>query len=810
MFFDLKSLKQKGESKMLKKVTLVFAVFIMLVFMACGDSSSKTTPVDDDDDDVITDPYPDSVYSSQPTIGIYSDYKVGEGGDIVELFGTTKSIITVDDLQFKDSDGDGELDVYEDWRKSPLERAEDLVSKMSIQEKIGLLSFNGQGGLGNPTKDLSGAYNWGVDGLNSDGTITDSSKAYSIVNNGVRYTNLRWSLDPIDELKWLTNVQGLAERCPWGIPYIIVGEPNHEFSTWNTGNYDESNLPTIKISPWPYHLGLGAIKDLAVTEEYGNILRTEHKMRGRTGLMGPIGDTASEPRWARVNACISSDSDVVESQLVALLNAIQGADLDDRDDTLIDPTNGVGCVLKHFPGAGPNEEGMDSHSWNGRNNNYPTDNFSNHVKPYKTAFQNTGTWNTMMCYSIINKDGDYSGTVPAAWDPEIISVLRDEIGYEGTNVSDGGTAGKYYGPLVDMTSEYTQAQRLGMMLEAGTNQALSSDYTADWTEAYIQGWITETRINESATQSLQMQFKIGLFENPYVKLADAEEFWAADGDALKARVASGKMAMKKAIVLCKNTKVNTETSENLVPIREKHSVDKDTDGDMNVEIYFDSMVTGYDSGEAASYASDTYYPLSSSSADALAGYSRSFVSDIADADVAIIRICARGGIYFGPKGGIPLSYDGITYIWDQTETGVGYTTDVDTTDTTLTGKGYRANEAGGVSKAKLEAAIAEKNGRDSSHPLYLIVIMQCARPGIIAPYIDDIDAFFVDFGATDDVVLDLLFYVDGFSPSAKLPIEIPSSDDDVAIQATDGEHDTANCTFDYGYGLSYEIADSPY
>ena len=84
------------------------------------------------------------------------------------------------------------------------------------------------------------------------------------------------------------------------------------------------------------------------------------------------------------------------------------------------------------------------------------------------------------------------------------------------------------------------------------------------------------------------------------------------------------------------------------------------------------MFDGYNSGEANSVATTERYPK------------RNFVSDIKDADVAVVRVFSRGGIYSGIDGGVPLSYDGISYRYDQ-EKGV-YTNEV-LEDNSLTGEG---------------------------------------------------------------------------------------------------------------------------
>src|SRR4051812_7625580 len=58
-----------------------------------------------------------------------------------KLEARSKPLIEVDGLQFKDLNGNGKLDKYEDWRLSPEERAKDLVSQMTLDEKAGLFTL---------------------------------------------------------------------------------------------------------------------------------------------------------------------------------------------------------------------------------------------------------------------------------------------------------------------------------------------------------------------------------------------------------------------------------------------------------------------------------------------------------------------------------------------------------------------------------------------------------------------------------------------------------------------------------------------
>ena len=59
-----------------------------------------------------------------------------------ELEVRVKNIIEVDGLKFKDLNNNGKLEPYKDWRLSPKERAENLVSLMNIDEKVGMMLIN--------------------------------------------------------------------------------------------------------------------------------------------------------------------------------------------------------------------------------------------------------------------------------------------------------------------------------------------------------------------------------------------------------------------------------------------------------------------------------------------------------------------------------------------------------------------------------------------------------------------------------------------------------------------------------------------
>ena len=111
--FERYSAESFSRTHFLRRETLVFsAVFLVSACGGGGDGNTTTSP-----------PGPPKL--EQVTIKAIS-----------------KPIITLDGYQFKDSNGNGQLDIYEDWRKPVSERIANLVSLMSLEEKAGLMLIN--------------------------------------------------------------------------------------------------------------------------------------------------------------------------------------------------------------------------------------------------------------------------------------------------------------------------------------------------------------------------------------------------------------------------------------------------------------------------------------------------------------------------------------------------------------------------------------------------------------------------------------------------------------------------------------------
>lgn len=756
-----------------------------------------------------------SMYSEQPEIGLYQDYLAEnanlppEGVDPILATGLEKGVIKKSGLLFKDSDGDGKLDPYEDWRLTSTERATDLVNQMAVEEKLALLNWLGESGNTAMTKDGDTKY-YGIEALAKDGTFENEIQSafgpgdsipYSLIESGVRYINDNLEIPAMDEVKYNNNLQGLVERDKWGIPLIISSDPNH-YGFLGDGLY------ATGASKWPYYLGLGAADDLKTTKQFGKTIANEMRMIGHQMLLGPQADIATEPRWARVQSLIHSNADATSKHLKVLIQAMQGGKELKPD--------GMAVTVKHIPGSGSVEEGMDSHTAAGQYSVFPGNNIDEHIKPFKTAID-AGAAAVMSSYSIIDVE-KYKDVVNgksidegAAFSTKIMTdLLKTELGFNGAVISDWGIGTTSPWGHEDIKEK---PEILAEMLNAGTYQYGGKNFTDMWKEAFEFGLITEDKINEGSIKALELQFKLGLFENPYVNLAKAETFWDPKGKLMQKRMLAGENAMKKAMVLTENLELTSETS--LLPINgtsKDYIAAADINGNGKIDVYFDSAYNEADSGQAKSMAFSTENQY----------LNINFVDSIEKADIAIVRVFSRGGTYFGTLGGTPLSYDAPVKVWDHnsqkytdelvpvnTEIGQAYGefgpwkfndwSNV-TGPTGFIGQGYMTYLGAADSKAAIDRTLAAKKVNPN---LKIIVGMTASRPGIVSGFKDQIDGMIIDFAATDNAFLDIIFFQDGNKPGGRLPIEIPSDDASVEAQLEDVAGDTINPTYAVGYGLNY-------
>jgi beta-glucosidase len=433
--------------------------------------------------------------------------------------------LTDGDFIYRDLNKNGRLDPYEDTRRPVEERVEDLLARMTLQEKAGLMfhtmaMVNPDGSLDPP---VEGVFLTPIAEMVSEGLMN--------------HFNVLALPEPRVAAQWHNRLQKLAESTRLGIPVTISSDPRHAFS-----NNPLASFLAGHFSQWPEPIGLGATGDAALVQDFGDIARQEYLAVGIRVALHPMADLATEPRWARVNGTFGEDAELSARLTAAYIRGFQGADLGPRS---------VACMTKHFPGGGPQKDGEDAHFAYGREQVYPGDNFDYHLIPFEAAFA-AGTAQIMPYYGM--PVGLEIEPVGFGFNKDIITdLLRRRYGFDGVVCTDWGLlvghefAGQVMGARAWGVEGLSSAERAKKALDAGVDQFGGEACPELIVELVESGQVSEARIDVSVRRILRDKFRLGLFDNPYVDPEAAERIVGnADFQA------AGALAQRKSIVLLKN------------------------------------------------------------------------------------------------------------------------------------------------------------------------------------------------------------------------------------------------------------------
>jgi beta-glucosidase len=520
-------------------------------------------------------------------------------------------------LSFKDLNKNNKLDKYEDWRLSASARVKDLVSQMTLEEKVGfmLISTTRMGGdqvFNNGVQGSAGPRPKITEGFNEEDQVQSTNmftrKPLASPNMGaagttkgvtqfhLRHFILRANAEPAILAKWSNNLQELCESTRLGIPAIVASNPrNHVTTDASVG----LSVGVTSFSKWPGELGLAAMRDFTLTRKFAETAATEWRAVGlRKGYMY-MADLATEPRWGRVEGTFGEDADLASNMITQIVLGFQGTKLS---------TTSVAMTTKHFPGGGPQENGQDSHFDWGKFAHYPGGMFDYHVKPFQAAIA-AGTSAIMPYYSA--PKGKEFEEVGFSYNKAIIGeLLQNKLGFKGIINSDTG-------PIEMMpwgVENITIPERYQKALNAGVDIFSGSADPTTLIEVVKKGLVKEERINQSVSKLLTEKFELGLFENPYVNVEEAVKI-VGNKDA----VAAADLALRKSIVLLRN-------DEKRLPLAKKTKV--------YFETYFSS---GRNGGEPIKVSKPNYPGLE-------------FVSTKEEADVVVLWLIPNAGGLFSSQG----------------------------------------------------------------------------------------------------------------------------------------------------------------
>jgi len=611
-------------------------------------------------------------------------------------------IITVDHRQFRDLDRNGRLTPYEDWRLPASVRAADLVKRMTPEEKAGLLVH---GTL--PTTatgyQFADTTSPGVTTLVADRHMTTFITRLSALPAQIAAAN--------------NAVQATAEQQRLGIPVVVSTDPRNGFST-TVGQ----TVARQGVTAMPDAIGWAAAGSPRLTEQLGDIVRQEYRAVGIQEGLSPQADIATEPRWTRINGTFGSSSADARKHVEAYVEGMQDG------SSGLKPTS-VATVTKHWVGYGAQAQGYDSHYYYGRYATFPGNNFAEHLVAFKGAFD-ARTAGIMPTYAIL-KDLVYRGhaveQTGAGFSTFLLQdLLRGTYGFKGVIVSDFGITGDCPQVCQDTrppasfigswgvgmpwgVEDLTVVERFALAINAGVDQIGGSNEPSNVLAAVADGSLSQARVDQSAARVLQQKFELGLFENPYVSEQKAAKI---AGNAAFQKV--GDAAQARSLTLLTN-------EHRTLPVK-------------------------------ASRVGKVY--LSGVSADVAAEHGLQVTTDLAQADLAIVRLA-------DPRAGDDLT--GLAWTGSETDY-----------------QAFVAATAAGVPT---------------------IAVPKLDRPLILTDVVDRAAAVLANYGVSDDVLLDTI--LGKRAPGGTLPFELPSSMAAVEAQLGDVPDDSAAPLFSHGFGLSY-------
>ncbi len=425
--------------------------------------------------------------------------------------------INVDGEAFRDLNRNGSLDPYEDHRVVTTDRVEDLLSQMTLEEKVGQMFHP-------PVLiEPDPLFRVFLEAMNAGTSIEEL-----ISRKSLTHFNFYGGASPENIAKRLNELQQIAERTRLGIPLSISSDPVHEVP--RGGGIASFTLGGV--SKWPSQLGFAAGRDASMLETFGKIAAAEYRAMGFTTALHPMSDMATEPRWARNFGTFGSNAELSAEMTVAYMKGFQGESLSDQS---------VMTMVKHFPGGGPQLDGLDPHLKSGESQVYPGDHFDYHLAPFIAAIEND--MRVVMPYYGI-PTGQTDEDVAMAYNRYILTdLLRDQLGFEGVICTDWGVVtGRIWG-----VEPLTVEERYLKSIEAGVDQYGGESDPEYIVDLVIQGVISEARIDESVRRILRNKFDLGLFERPFVDEAKVNALVN-----LPEYVSRGMTAQRNAVVLLDN------------------------------------------------------------------------------------------------------------------------------------------------------------------------------------------------------------------------------------------------------------------
>lgn len=373
---------------------------------------------------------------------------------------------------------------YKDASLPTSQRVNDLLSRMTVEEKVGQLLC---------------ALGWDMYEIKGEDVIVSNKFKDLVRQSGA---GMLWATYRADPWTRKTLENGLnpelaakagnalqkyvLDNTRLGIPLFLAEEAPHGHMA-------------IGTTVFPTGIGLAATWSPTLMEEMGKAIGKEVRLQGAHISYGPVLDLSRDARWSRVEETFGEDPVLAGKMGAAVVAGLGGGKLDLPHSTI--------ATLKHFLAYAVPEAGQ--------NGNYATvgerDLKQNFLPPFREAIE-SGALSVMTSYNSI--DG-----VPCTSNHYLLTdLLRKEWGFNGFVVSDLYSIDGLH------TSHFTAPSLADagiQALQAGVDVDLGAEAFATLCESVHSGAVSECLVDSAVAHVLTLKFDMGLFEHPYVNPEEA-------------------------------------------------------------------------------------------------------------------------------------------------------------------------------------------------------------------------------------------------------------------------------------------------
>lgn len=384
------------------------------------------------------------------------------------------------------------MEIYKDSTQPIEARVEDLLSRMTLEEKAAQLCG-----------DLAGSFI--VDGKVSKEALREKFK-----DGHGRFTqfSIVGLVDPEQIAQIANEVQDFfVKETRLGIPVALQTE--------NLCGY-----PSAKGTLFPAQINMGCTWKPELAKEMAAIIGQESRAVGLTSAMSPVIDVSRDPRWGRTYETYGEDPYVI-SQFG--INYIQGMQ-----------SEGMSCIAKHFLGYAVTQGGLNTAVANINDREL----YEVYATPFEAADKEAHVGAMMANY------GEIDG-MPVITNKKIAKeLLRDKMGFKGILTSDGAAVLK----LFNQYKQATTYKECGLLAKkGGCDTEIPVGAAFRQLPDYVRsGDLDEALIDESVRRVLTVKFETGLFENPYCDVSKVKEAMNnAEKSALSYRIAQDSLVLLK-------------------------------------------------------------------------------------------------------------------------------------------------------------------------------------------------------------------------------------------------------------------------